>query len=99
MADRKHHATRRRQLSHLFSMSTITEYEPVIAKQVKTCMDFIAGEDKTGRVSNLYDWWHYLSIDIICELFFGLTFNMPQDGASNAYIQALYGSLHIELVR
>ena len=99
MADRKHHATRRRQLSHLFSISTITEYEPVITKQVKTRMDFIAGEDKTGRVSNLYDWWHYLFIDLICELFFGLTLNLLQDGASNAYIKDFYGSLHIEPVR
>jgi len=29
MSDRKQHARRRRELSHLFSMSTITEYEPV----------------------------------------------------------------------
>ena len=49
MADRKHHATGRRQLSHLFSMSTNTEYEPVIAKQFKTRMDFIAGEGKTAE--------------------------------------------------
>ncbi|KAK4696162.1 hypothetical protein P7C71_g1713, partial [Lecanoromycetidae sp. Uapishka_2] len=99
MSDRKQHARRRRKLSHLFSMSTITEYEPVIAKQVKLCMDLIAGEGKTGRVSNLYDWWHFLSMDIICELSFGLTFNMLYDGASNAYIKDLYGSLQIEPVR
>lgn len=99
MSDRKQHARRRRELSHLFSMSTITEYEPVIAKQVKLCMDYIAGEGKTGRVSNLYDWWHYLSMDVICELSFGSTFNMLQEGASNAYIKDLYGSLQIEPVR
>ena len=99
MSDRKQHARRRRELAHLFSMSTITEYEPVIAKQVKTCMDFIASEGRKDQVSNLYDWWHYLSMDIICELSFGLTFNMLQDGASNEYIKDLYGSLQIEPVR
>lgn len=99
MSDRKQHARRRRELAHLFSMSTITEYEPVIAKQVKTCMDFIASEGRKGQVSNLYDWWHYLSMDIICDLSFGSTFNMLQDGASNAYIKDLYGSLQIEPVR
>lgn len=99
MSDRKQHARRRRELAHLFSMSTITEYEPVIAKQVKTCMDFIANEGSKRQVSNLYDWWHYLSMDIICELSFGLTFNMLQDGANNEYIKDLYGSLQIEPVR
>ena len=99
MSDRKQHARRRRELSHLFSMSTIAEYEPVIARQVKTCMDFMADEGKTERISNLYDWWHYLSMDIICDLSFGSTFNMLRDGASNAYIKDLYGSLQIEPVR
>lgn len=99
MSDRKQHARRRRELAHLFSMSTITEYEPVIAKQVKTCMNFIADQGKTRRVSNLYDWWHYLSMDIICDLSFGSTFNMLQDGASNTYVKDLYGSLQIEPIR
>ncbi len=76
MSDRKQHARRRRELSHLFSLSTITEYELAIAKQVKTCMDYIASEGRAGQVNNLYDWWHYLSMDIICELSFGLKFNM-----------------------
>lgn len=38
MSDRKQHARRRRELAHLFSMSAITEYEPVIAKHVRTCI-------------------------------------------------------------
>lgn len=99
MSDRKQHAKRRRELSHLFSMSTITEYEPVISKQVRNCMDYIADESRNGRVSNLYDWWHCLSMDIICELSFGITFNMLRDGVSNAYIKDLYGSLQVEPVR
>ena len=99
MSDRKQHAKRRRELSHLFSMSTISEYEPVIAKQVKICMDAIADQGRKGETSNLYDWWHYLSMDIICDLAFGSTFNMLRDGATNAYIKDLYGSLQIEPVR
>lgn len=62
-------------------------------------MDYIASEGPAGQVSNLYDWWHYLSMEIICELSFGLMFNILQDGASNAYIKDLYGSLQIEPIR
>ena len=97
--DRQAHATRRRQLAHLFSMSTITEYEPVIAEQVKLCMDLIAREGKEGKISNLYDWWHFLSMDIICELSFGMTFKMLEEGMNNPYIQDMYGSLTFEPVR
>ena len=99
MSNRTQHARRRRELAHLFSMSTITEYAPVIHKQVKICMDYIAQEGRSGRISNLYDWWHFLSMDIICDLSFGSTFNMLQEGANNAYINDLYGSLQIEPIR
>ena len=99
MANRKQHAQRRRQMSHLFSMSTMTEYEPVIAKEVKMCMDFIAAEGQQGKASNLYDWWHYLSMDIICELSFGLNFNMLAEGSKDGYIKDLYSALQIEPVR
>ncbi|KAL8827188.1 MAG: hypothetical protein Q9191_003339 [Dirinaria sp. TL-2023a] len=99
ISDPKQHAKRRRELAHLFSMSTITEYELAIAKQIRTCMDYIAAEGKAGRPSNLYDWWHYLSMDITCELSFGLTFDMLRDGPHNEYIQDLYGSLRIEPIR
>lgn len=99
MSNRKDHATRRRQLAHLFSMSTITEYEPLIARNVGTCMDLIAAEGRAGKSSNLYDWWHYLSMDVVCELSFGLTFDMLNKGSENAYIKDLYGSLQIEPIR
>lgn len=99
MSDPKQHAKRRRELAHPFSMSAVTEYEPVIAKQVRTCMDYIAAESSARRPSNLYDWWHYLSMDIIRELCFGLTSNMLRDGVHNEYIPDLYGSLRIEPIR
>jgi len=99
MSDRQQHAKRRRELAHLFSMSTVTEYESVIAKQVKQCMDFIGAEGRADKVSNLYDWWHYLSMDIICELSFGMTFKMLENGASSPYIKDMYGSLAIEPIR
>ena len=38
-------------------------------------------------------------MDIICDLAFGTTFDMLREGASNAYIKDLYGSLQIEPVR
>ena len=99
MSDRNQHARRRRELSHLFSMSTITEYEPVIAIHVRTCMDAIACEGRNHETSNLYEWWHYLSMDIICDLAFGTTFDMLHEGTSNAYIKDLYGSFQIEPIR
>lgn len=99
MADRKAHAKRRRELAHLFSMSTIKEYEDIIARNVRECMDLIAAEGRQGKASNLYDWWHYLSMDIICDLSFGLTFNMLHEGAENPHVKDIYGSLEIEPVR
>ncbi|KAK6364743.1 hypothetical protein LTS17_011848 [Exophiala oligosperma] len=99
MSDRKAHAKRRRELAHLFSMSTISEYEDIIARNARECMDLIAAEGKNFQPSNLYDWWHYLSMDIICELSFGLTFDMLHQGAANPYIKDMYGSLQIEPVR
>lgn len=99
MASRKQHAMRRRQLSHLFSMSTIIEYEPIIGKHVQICMDLISEQGKAGKPSNLYDWWHFLSMDITCELSFGLTFNMLYEGTKNHYVKDLYGSLTIEPIR
>ena len=77
-------------------MSTIKEYEDVITKHVGECMNLIATE---GHASNLYDWWHYLSMDIICDLSFGITFDMLHQGDINPYIKDMYGSLVIEPVR
>ncbi|EXJ65327.1 hypothetical protein A1O7_01668 [Cladophialophora yegresii CBS 114405] len=99
MADRKAHAKRRRELAHLFSMSTITEYEDIIQRNVRECLDLISAEGKEGKASNLYDWWHYLSMDITCELCFGMGFDMLHKGAENPYIKDMYGSLTIEPVR
>lgn len=99
MSDRKEHAKRRRELAHLFSMSTITEYEDLIARNVLECMNLIAAENEAGKPSNLYDWWHYLSMDITCELSFGITFDMLHKGAVNPYIKDMYGSLEIEPIR
>ena len=99
MQDRKAHAKRRRELAHLFSMSTITEYESVIASNVLECMNLISAEGTAGKASNLYDWWHYLSMDITCELCFGSGFDMLHKGPVNPYIHDMYGSLTIELVR
>ncbi|KAL1963359.1 hypothetical protein VTN77DRAFT_8480 [Rasamsonia byssochlamydoides] len=99
MADRRQHATRRKQLAHLFFMSTIVEYEQLIGQHVQLCMDLIAAQGRAGLPSNLYDWWHYLSMDIVCDLSFGLTFNTLRDGAKKNYVKDLYGSLTIEPVR
>ena len=99
MSDQKQHAQRRRLLAHVFSMTTIKEYEPVISGHTRSCMDHIEDEGLSGRTSNLYDWFHYLSMDIICDLCFGTTFNMLHEGATNTYIHDMYGSLEIEPIR
>lgn len=99
MADRKAHAKRRRELAHLFSMSTIKEYEQLISGYVAECMNLIAAEGKAGKASNLYDWWHYLSMDIITDLSFGSTFDMLHKGVSATQVKDIYGSLEIEPVR
>lgn len=99
MTDRKQHAKRRRELAHLFTMSTIKEYEDTVSKNVQTCMDLIADEGEAGKASNIYDWWHYLSMDIVCELSFGLTFDMMHNGTTNSFIKDLYGLLPIEPIR
>lgn len=99
MSNHKQHADRRRLLAHLFSMSTMKDYEPVISDNVRLCMDLIAEQGRQGQTSNLYDWFHYLSMDIICELSFGRTFNMLREGMNSTYIQEMYQSLEIEPVR
>ncbi|KAI1619965.1 cytochrome P450 [Exophiala viscosa] len=99
MSSQKQHADRRRLLAHLFSMSTMKDYEPVISDNVKLCMSQIAEQGCPGQASNLYDWFHYLSMDIICELCFGRTFNMLREGMNSTYIQDMYQSLEIEPVR
>lgn len=55
MSDRKQHASRRRQLSHLLSMSTITEYGSLVDRHVSVYMDLIAEQRKRGSESNLYN--------------------------------------------
>jgi len=80
-------------------MSTMKDYEPVISDNVKLCMDLVAEQGRQGQASNLYDWFHYLSMDIICELCFGRTFNMLREGMNSTYIQDMYQSLEIEPVR
>ncbi|KAJ9606678.1 hypothetical protein H2200_008686 [Cladophialophora chaetospira] len=99
MSDRKAHAKRRRELAHLFTMTTIKEYESIVSENVKTCMDLIAAQGRAGKSCNLYDWWHYLSMDIVCELSFGLTFDMLHHGTENTFIKDIYGLLPIEPVR
>ena len=99
ISSQKQHAQRRRLMAHVFSMSTIKEYEAVVSDNTRLCMDFIEKQGLKGQVSNLYDWFHYLSMDIICELCFGSTFNMLREGPSSTYIQDMYGSLEIEPVR
>lgn len=99
MSDQRQHADRRRLLAHLFSMSTMKDYEPVISDNVKLCMDLIGQQGQQGARSNLYDWFHYLSMDIICELSFGRTFNMLREGMNSVYIKDMYQSLEIEPVR
>lgn len=99
MSDRKAHAKRRRELAHLFSMSTIKEYEDIVADNVQECMNLIGKQGSEDKASNLYDWWHFLSMDIVCELAFGRTFDMLHHADQSPYIKDMYGSLEIEAVR
>lgn len=97
MSDQKEHANRRRLLANLFAMSTIKDYEPLILEKVQLCMDLIAIDPE--RKCNLYDWFHFLAMDIICELSCGTTFDMLRQGLQNKFIQDMYTSLEIEGIR
>jgi benzoate 4-monooxygenase len=55
MSNQKRHADRRKLLAHLFSMSTMKDYEPIISENVKKCMDYIEEQGSVGATSNLYD--------------------------------------------
>ncbi|EXJ83058.1 hypothetical protein A1O1_06676 [Capronia coronata CBS 617.96] len=99
MSNQKQHMARRRLMAHLFSMSTMKDYELVISEHVSRCMNLIAAQGCHNKPSNLYDWFHYLAMDVICDLSFGMTFNMLEEGVNSTYIQDMYQSLEIEPVR
>ena len=67
-------------MAHLFSMSKITEYEDIIARDVLERLNLISAEGKADKARNLYDWWHYLSMDITCEVCFESGFDMLHKG-------------------
>ncbi|KAL4934251.1 cytochrome P450 [Aspergillus undulatus] len=78
MRDEALHSTRRRHMSHSFSMSYVKEMEKYIDLNIHILKDRIRAHCMTDQVFNLKKLLHYYMIDVIGELAFSQSFGVQQ---------------------
>ncbi|KAL4914950.1 cytochrome P450 [Aspergillus aurantiobrunneus] len=78
MRDEALHATRRRHMSHSFSLSYIKEMEKYMDLNVHILKNRIRSHCATGEVFNLKRVLHYYMIDVVGELAFSQSFGVQE---------------------
>ncbi|KAL4806606.1 cytochrome P450 [Aspergillus unguis] len=78
MRDETLHSTRRRHMSHSFSLSYIKEMEKYMDLNIEILKDRIHERCKTGEAFNLKKLLHYYMIDVIGELAFSQSFGVQE---------------------
>ncbi|OJJ62822.1 hypothetical protein ASPSYDRAFT_144222 [Aspergillus sydowii CBS 593.65] len=78
MRDETLHSTRRRHMSHSFSLSYIKEMEKYMDLNIHILKDRIRTYGSTGEVFNLKKLLHYYMIDVIGELAFSQSFGVQE---------------------
>ncbi|KIX92184.1 uncharacterized protein Z520_12065 [Fonsecaea multimorphosa CBS 102226] len=78
MRDEDIHSTRRRHMSHSFSISYVKEMEPFLDINIKLLKDKITRYSRTGEAFDLKKLLHYYVIDALGELAFSKSFGIQE---------------------
>ncbi|KAH7038349.1 cytochrome P450 CYP684A2, partial [Microdochium trichocladiopsis] len=87
--DRAFHRRHRKLLSAPLSENGLRSKVPQIEAQVRLAIKRMGDEMRTRGAIDVYQWWMFMTTDVIGELTFGDSFNMLESGKINTYIQDL----------
>lgn len=67
--DRAQHAGRRSLMAKTYSQASIWSYAPLMATKISQTLDQLVIKSQGGtRAVNVYPWFHFLALDVVCEL-------------------------------
>lgn len=78
--DEVHHATRRRHMSHAFSMASIKDMEQYMDENIAILKSEISRFCRTGQAFDLKELLHNYVIDVLGELAFSQSFELQKTG-------------------
>ncbi|KIW14510.1 hypothetical protein PV08_07294 [Exophiala spinifera] len=97
--DPKNHGIRRKMLSRPFSKSNLTQnWAALVNERAQVAVQKIKGKAEAG-ICNVFEWWHYMAIDIIGKVSFGESFGMLELGQKTEFIQTLEKFTVIAILR
>lgn len=66
--DRTQHAGRRSLMAKTYSQASIWSYAPILTEKISQTLDQLAIRSQGGtRAVNVYHWFHFLALDVVCE--------------------------------
>lgn len=92
--DIRRHAETRKRFQHLYSMTSLVNYEPFVDNCADLFIDQLSNFAKNGNVFDLSHWFQCYSFDVIGELTFGERFGFLDSGEDlEGTIEALQRSM------
>lgn len=99
-SDVKFHSARRRLFSSPASDTELHKSEALIDARVKLAIEKMRAEMKTASSAvDVFQWWIFMTTDIIGELCFGDSFRMLEHGRNNQYSHDLTAVAATEAVK
>ncbi|KAI1267069.1 cytochrome P450 [Xylariaceae sp. FL1019] len=83
------HRRMRRVLSAPISESGLQVYLPNIQDKVRLAIQRMGEEHETRGVADIWEWWLFMTTDVIGELSFGKSFEMLESRKVNQYVEDL----------
>ncbi|KAL4732965.1 cytochrome P450 [Aspergillus similis] len=74
------HASRRRKVASLYSMSSLVSYEPAVDRCIALLIDRFGQLGKQGKSVSIPRWMEYFAFDVIGSISTGETFGMMRSG-------------------
>ncbi|KAL4793892.1 pisatin demethylase [Aspergillus venezuelensis] len=74
------HASRRRKVASLYSMSSLVSYEPAVDKCISLLVDRFGEVSAQGKSASIPHWMEYFAFDVVGSISGGEMFGMMREG-------------------
>lgn len=93
MRDEKHHSIEKRKFAHLYSMSSLVQYEPYVDECIELLHNQLDRVADNGATVNFCNWIRYFTWDVIATITYNRRFGFLQKGEDVNGLTAMIGDV------
>ena len=87
MRDPDQHRRRQKRIAHVFAPNSLSVMEPLIHEQVRKLL--AALDQRVGKPIDMLYWFRMLALDVVGELFLGMSFGALDSGSAPEFVHDL----------